>query len=149
MKYIIALLCLTVATVGFAQSNKKGLPYKPKEDEISDVVAPTENAIADTQVYTTTDETARPGYDLMQYLFANTRYADDLKSNGIQGTVLVRFVINKDGTFSNFELLKKAHAALNDEAIRVLKTMPKWTPARIKGAAVRSYYVQPISFRVG
>lgn len=82
----------------------------------------------------------------MLYFTRHMRYPYEAKKDGIEGRVMVRFVVNKDGSFSNFEIMRGVNPSLNEEAIRVLKTMPKWRPGKMKGVAVRCSYVQPFTF---
>lgn len=146
MKYIFVLLCLMAAIRSNAQSDEKGMPFKSKKQEITGVIAPAKNATTDTEIYTFVDEIPKPKYDLMLYFTRHMRYPYEAKKDGIEGRVMVRFVVNKDGSFSNFEIMRGVNPALNEEAIRVLKTMPKWRPGKMKGVAVRCSYVQPFTF---
>lgn len=135
----------------------------------------------DDPVFEVTEEPAQyPGGQaaLMQYLAQNIRYPKISAENGVQGRVLVQFVVEKDGSLSNFAVVKKsgdtitknaqsgitvnalgsateeskvpqeAFDALNAEAVRVLREMPKWTPAKQRGQEVRMRYTLPITFRL-
>ena len=135
----------------------------------------------DDPVFEVTEEPAQyPGGQaaLMQYLAQNIRYPKISAENGVQGRVLVQFVIEKDGSLSNFAVVKKsgdtitknaqsgitvnalgsateeskvpqeAFDALNAEAVRVLREMPKWIPAKQRGQEVRMRYTLPITFRL-
>lgn len=144
MKQIIFTLSLLAALNAHGQSEEKGMPFKPEEHPISKLTATIDNPIADTQVYTFVDEIARPKYDLMLYFARHTRYPYEAKRDRVEGRVMVRFVVNKDGSCSNFEIMRGINPALNEEAIRVLKAMPKWRPAKIKGEPVRMSYTQPL-----
>lgn len=135
----------------------------------------------DDPVFEVTEEPAQyPGGQaaLMQFLAQNIRYPKIAAENGVQGRVLVQFVIEKDGSLSNFAVVKKsgdtitknaqsgitvnalgsateeskvpqeAFDALNAEAVRVLREMPKWIPAKQRGQEVRMRYTLPITFRL-
>lgn len=135
----------------------------------------------DDPVFEVTEEPAQyPGGQaaLMQYLAQNIRYPKISAENGVQGRVLVQFVVEKDGSLSNFAVVKKsgdtitknaqsgitvnalgsateeskvpqeAFDALNAEAVRVLREMPKWIPAKQRGQEVRMRYSLPITFRL-
>lgn len=135
----------------------------------------------DDPVFEVTEEPAQyPGGQaaLMQYLAQNIRYPKISAENGVQGRVLVQFVVEKDGSLSNFAVVKKsgdtitknaqsgitvnalgsateeskvpqeAFDALNAEAVRVLREMPKWIPAKQRGQEVRMRYTLPITFRL-
>jgi len=82
-----------------------------------------------------------------QFLANNIRYPDEAVENGVNGTVQVKFTIELDGSISNIEIVKKLGYGCDEEVIRVLKRMPKWTPAKLKGQFVKSYFTMPVSFR--
>ena len=135
----------------------------------------------DDPVFEVTEEPAQyPGGQaaLMQYLAQNIRYPKISAENGVQGRVIVQFVVEKDGSLSNFAVVKKsgdtitknaqsgitvnalgsateeskvpqeAFDALNAEAVRVLREIPKWIPAKQRGQEVRMRYTLPITFRL-
>ena len=135
----------------------------------------------DDPVFEVTEEPAQyPGGQaaLMQFLAQNIRYPKISAENGVQGRVIVQFVVEKDGSLSNFAVVKKsgdtitknaqsgitvnalgsateeskvpqeAFDALNAEAVRVLREMPKWIPAKQRGQEVRMRYTLPITFRL-
>lgn len=83
---------------------------------------------------------------MMNYLKRSIKYPKSCKDAGIQGRVTVSFVINKDGSIQNVEVVRGVHEILDAEAIRVVKSMPKWTPAEKNGKKVRSKYSLPINF---
>jgi TonB family protein len=89
-----------------------------------------------------------PGGDkaLHHYLRSNIHYSDSCKVNGIKGEVQLSFVVNTDSTISSIAITKSAHPALDAEAIRVVKAMPKWEPALIDGEITRFTYNLPIHF---
>lgn len=144
---------------------------------IEDAEIPTiQNAIHDDPIFDIVEEPAQyPGGQaaLMQYLAQNIRYPKISAENGVQGRVLVQFVIEKDGSLSNFKVVKdakpvsdgitvnaqdttaegndipkEAYGALNIEALRVLRGMPNWIPAKQRGQTVRMKYTLPITFRL-
>lgn len=85
---------------------------------------------------------------LMQYLSTNVRYPEDAKESGAQGRVIVSFIVEKDGSISNARVTKPTYSSLDDEALRVVSNMPKWTPGKQNGEAVRVRYSIPVSFRM-
>lgn len=88
---------------------------------------------------------------LMQYLAANVKYPDDAVKERIQGRVIIRLVIDKDGTVTDMEFLKKVHPSLDKEAMRIVEKMAaeyKWIPGRVEGKVVRVSYNFPVSFRL-
>lgn len=82
-----------------------------------------------------------------QFLANNILYPDEAVEEGVNGTVQAKFTIEADGSISNIEIIKKLGYGCDEEVIRVLKRMPKWTPAKVKGKFVRSNYRMPVSFR--
>ena len=93
---------------------------------------------------------AFPGGDaaLMKYLQENTHYPTIAAENGVQGRVVVGFVVEKDGSITDVRVIKSQDPALDHEAVRVVKSMPRWTPGKIDGAAVRVEYQVPVVFRL-
>lgn len=91
-----------------------------------------------------------PGGDkaLMAWLTKNLKYPASAQENGIQGRVLVQFVVNKDGSIVDPKVLRGADPALDKEAMRVVSAMPKWTPGKQRGKTVRVRYTLPVTFRL-
>ena len=85
---------------------------------------------------------------LLDYLSKNVRYPEACFKDSIQGRVIVSFVVERDGSLSNVEVVRYAHELLDAEALRVVKTMPKWTPGRQRGVTVRVQYRIPVNFRL-
>ena len=85
---------------------------------------------------------------MMQYLSTNVRYPEDAKEAGAQGRVVVSFIVEKDGSISNARVTKSTYSSLDDEALRVVSNMPKWTSGKLNGEAVRVRYSIPVSFRM-
>jgi TonB family protein len=86
--------------------------------------------------------------ELMKYLSMNVRYPVEASKNGAQGRVLVQFIVEKDGSISEVEVVKKVNEHLDAEAVRVVNAMPKWKPGMQKGAPVRVKFTLPITFRL-
>lgn len=84
----------------------------------------------------------------MEFMMRNLKYPKEAEKAGASGTVRVHFIVEKDGTLTNVKVPDSVHPALDAEGIRLIKTMPKWTPAQLKGQAVRSKIVQTIPFRL-
>jgi len=86
--------------------------------------------------------------EVLKYLHKNLRYPAIAQENGIQGRVVVQCVINKDGSVSDVQVLQGVDPALDKEALRVVSTMPRWTPGKQRGKPVRVRYTLPITFRL-
>lgn len=85
---------------------------------------------------------------LMQFLGKNIHYPPIAQENGTQGRVTVGFVVNKDGSIVDVKVLRGVDPYLDKEAVRVVKTMPKWKPGMQLGKPVRVRYTVPVMFRL-
>ena len=86
---------------------------------------------------------------LLKWIANHIEYPQSALDNNIQGKVVLRFVVEKDGSIGDVVVARKVDPALDKEAVRVLKSMPKWTPGKQRGKAVRSYFTLPIAFVLG
>lgn len=107
----------------------------------------------DTTIYEYEDVEVKPTYRkdidaLYRHLAAEIHYPDSAMAKGIEGRVIIRFVVEKDGHLSNFEVLRTPDNILNEEAIRVLRTTEPWIPAQNRGRAVRCNFCMPVVFRI-
>lgn len=85
---------------------------------------------------------------LMRYLTQHIRYPLIAQKNRIQGRVLCQFIVNADGSIADVQVLSGVHPALNTEAQRVLRAMPRWKPGKREGKPVRVRYTLPVEFRL-
>ena len=85
---------------------------------------------------------------LMKWLSTNIRYPEAAQQNDIQGRVVVKFVVEKDGSVSHAEIVRGVDKDLDREALRVVSKMPKWQPGKNNGVAVRSYFNLPVTFKL-
>lgn len=83
---------------------------------------------------------------MYKYINENINYPENSKSKGIEGTVFVSFVVEKDGSTSDVKVLRGINDELNNEAFRLVKSMPKWKPGKQRGRIVRSQFNLPIKF---
>ncbi|MBP5418410.1 MAG: energy transducer TonB [Bacteroidales bacterium] len=83
---------------------------------------------------------------LMKYLAQSVKYPAIAQDNGVQGRVFVSFVIDKNGDVTDVKVMRPTDPNLDKEAIRVVKSMPKWTPGKQRGKAVKVSYTVPINF---
>ena len=110
---------------------------KPKEEE--------------TKVFDVVEQMPSfPGGDaeLMKFLHDHIKYPVVAEENGIQGRVIAQFVVERDGSISDVKVIKSVDPSLDKEAVRVLKSMPKWIPGKQNGSAVRVKYTVPVTFRL-
>ena len=85
---------------------------------------------------------------LMQWLSSNIKYPVIAAENGVQGRVIIQFVVEKDGSVSGVTVAKSVDPSLDKEAQRVVKSMPKWIPGKQNGSAVRVKYTVPVTFKL-
>ncbi len=85
---------------------------------------------------------------MMKYLAENIKYPMIAQENGIQGRVICQFVVNKDGSIVDINVVRSVDPSLDKEAIRVIKSMPKWKPGMQRGKAVRVKFTLPVVFRL-
>ncbi len=85
---------------------------------------------------------------MYKWLRDNINYPAAASEEGVQGRVVVEFVVGKDGSISNVRVVRSRHPALDKEAIRVIKAMPKWVPGRNNGQPVKVTYTLPVSFKL-
>lgn len=85
---------------------------------------------------------------LNQYLITHVTYPTAARDAGAEGMVLVEFVVEKDGSVSNVQTVVSAHPALDEEAMRVVRGLPKWTPGEASGKKIRVYFNLPIRFQL-
>lgn len=86
--------------------------------------------------------------ELLKFLQDNLKYPENAMKNNVQGRVIVQFVVEKDGTPTEFKVLRSVDPDLDAEALRVLQTMPKWKPGMQRGEVVRVKYTVPVSFKL-
>ncbi|MCQ2311439.1 MAG: energy transducer TonB [Paludibacteraceae bacterium] len=85
---------------------------------------------------------------MMKYLSENIKYPVIAQENGIQGRVICQFVVNKDGSIVDINVVRSVDPSLDKEAIRVIKSMPKWKPGMQRGKPVRVKFTLPVVFRL-
>lgn len=85
---------------------------------------------------------------LSEYLSSNIKYPVVAAENEVQGKVNVEFVVEPDGSISDVKVVKSVDKSLDKEAVRVVKSMPKWKPGKFKGEFVRVRYTAPVTFRL-
>ena len=120
-----------------------------KQEEISEKQ---ESRAAEGEVFQVVEEMPEfPGGmgECMKWLGQNIKYPADAKEKGVQGRVIVQFVVEKDGTIVNAKVVRGVDPDLDAEALRVVNQSPKWKPGKQKGEAVRVKYTLPIMFRLG
>ena len=84
----------------------------------------------------------------MKYLSENIKYPEQAKKENIQGKVYMRFVVERDGSIVDAEILRGIGGGCDEEALRVVNAMPKWEPGKQQGTPVRVQYNLPIVFKL-
>ena len=85
---------------------------------------------------------------LLKFLATNVRYPESAVKNGIEGRVSCSFVVGKDGAISEAEVIRGVSPELNEEALRVINSMPVWSPGKQRGKVVNVKYTVPVTFRL-
>jgi TonB family protein len=120
--------------------------------EYSDAVSGIlEQAKSEDLVYPLVEEQAQfPGglEGLIKFLSENIRYPDEARMKGLEGTVFMTFIVEKDGSISSVEPVKPLTPELDAEATRVVESFPNWTPGKKDGNVVRASFVVPIKFKL-
>lgn len=138
--------------------NEGALDVKKVESVTKVIVCPAEPCGSNTsaansveKVYDAVEEQAQfpagPGA-MTRWIRDNMIYPALAQEHGVEGKVIVQFVVEKDGTISNPVVVRGVDKELDREAIRLVKAMPKWTPGRNNGTPVRSRFILPITFKV-
>ena len=111
----------------------------------------TKKSGANDKVYVVVEQMPSfPGGDsaLLKYLLANVKYPVPALKAQKQGRVMVRFTVEKDGAITNVKVARSVTPSLDAEAVRAIKSMPKWSPGKQGGEFVRVKYIVPVSFRL-
>ena len=139
---------------------KKFMPLKedskPSKKNKRAKTAVVQSAIAtdstnNSKIFDTVDEEASfPGgiAACMKYIADNFRYPNIQGDCSIQGKIVVSFIVNEDGNLNDIKVKKSVYSDLDKEAVRVVKSMPKWIPAKQNGKAVKSKYTLPVYIHV-
>ncbi|MBK5194837.1 MAG: energy transducer TonB [Proteiniphilum sp.] len=114
-------------------------PPKPKQEEVTDEIF----VVVENQPEFPGGNTA-----MMKFLGDNIKYPVIAQENGIQGRVICNFVVEKDGSITDVQVVRGVDPSLDREAMRVIKQMPRWTPGKQRGQAVRVRFTLPVVFRL-
>lgn len=151
--FIIPVACFALYTFANPKADSP-IPQVKKTavtQQKKTVAAQAKKVTSDDKIYDIVDVNAGfPGGDeaCIKWLEDNLKYPQDAIGKRLQGRVIVELVINKDGSFAEVRALRGPAKELCDEAVRVVKEMPKWNPAKIKGEVVRSRFNLPVIFRL-
>lgn len=116
---------------------------------IAGALAFTAGHSGETRIYSAvSDRPVPPGgmRFFMQYIHQNLRYPPEARERGISGTVYLQFIVEADGTLSELQVVRGLGAGCDEEAMRLLKSSPQWTPGKHRGREVRVRMGFPVSF---
>lgn len=114
-------------------------PPKPKQEEVTE------------EIFVVVEEQPEfPGGNtaMMKFLGDNIKYPVIAQENGIQGRVITNFVVERDGSITDVQVVRGVDPSLDKEAVRVIKSMPKWKPGKQRGSTVRVRFTLPVVFRL-
>ena len=127
MKYCLILLFTVLALRSAAQTDS--IPKPPL-------------------IYQFVEQMPTTGYSINEYISKTIHYPNKARRKGIQGRVIIKFIVNEDGSISDAKVVRGVDKKLDEEALRVVKKMPPWKPGKQNGIPVKTYFTQPISFKL-
>ena len=142
----------THVEAGGQTNNPNTVVIKKEQLEINGESDEKEKEAFEQKIFDVVEEMpAFPGGEakLMEYVAKNIKYPQIARETGIQGRVFVGFVVEPDGSISNVKLLRGLGGGCDEEAVRIVKSMPKWKPGKQHGKLVRVSYTLPVLFRLG
>ena len=152
--FVLPAFALLVAG-NISCSQDASLTEDAKEEVVAPVSPEAKEAPADStakeEVFMVAEQMPEfPGgmKELLKFLQDNVKYPENAMKNNVQGRVIVQFVVEKDGTPTEFKVLRSVDPDLDAEALRVMKAMPKWKPGMQKGQVVRVKFTVPVSFKL-
>ena len=154
IKYALFVLPAFALLVAGNISCSQGASEKQdaKEETVApDSVAAPTDGVAKDEVFMVAEQMPEfPGgmKELLKFLQNNLKYPENAMKNNVQGRVIVQFVVEKDGTLTEFKVARSVDPDLDAEALRVLQTMPKWKPGMQRGKIVRVKFTVPVSFKL-
>ena len=147
-KLSLLLLFIFSSAIMYAQNTKvdKGDP-----DSIDPGVLPGASSTKPhndpAPVFTYVDQMPTPNFSLQKYYSENLHYPSAAKEKKVEGKVIVRFVVNEDSTISDPLVIRGIGYGCDEEALRLVKNMPKWSPGKQNGKAVKTNFSMPIVFK--
>ena len=140
-----------IATIPELPAEEIQKPTLPQDKKIKETMETHSKSVPDSVVFEVVEEMPDfPGgmKALMEYLSQNIKYPAEAHAKGIQGRVIVCFVVKKDGSIDNIKVVRSVDPYLDKEAIRVITAMPKWKPGKQRGETVNVKFTVPVAFRL-
>ena len=137
--FVVSALILLVIVITPARANAQDKREKTTQTR--------KDTTTDDKVYDVCEQ--MPAYEggdaaLLKYLRENLKYPDKTKDRGVQGRLVIGFIVEKDGSLTDVKVLRPVDIDLDAEVLRLVKGMPKWIPGRQNGKRVRVRYLLPI-----
>ncbi len=152
LKYI-AFFVIFFAAANFASALDIVSPAEVKIESMSPNPAMDNLPVdeSETEVFTNVDK--MPEFQggekaMYQYLVSNFNYPENALENNIEGKVVVRFIVDKDGYVTDAKVVKSVNEDLDKEALRIVSKMPQWIPGENNDKKVNTYFVLPILFKL-
>ena len=141
--FVVSALILLIIVIAPASANA--------QDKRGKTTQTRKNTTTDDKIYEVCEQ--MPIFEggdaaLMKYLTDSVKYPELAKKHGVQGRVVIGFIVEKDGSLTDVKVLRHVDIALDAEALRVVKGMPKWIPGCQDEQLVRVRYNVPVSFRL-
>lgn len=151
-KGVILPILMAMAVVAFAKQKTETVPLLTVEEATVSLGYKDTTPVYDDKdkIHYIVDKNAQfPGGDeaMYKWIFEHLKYPEEAVKNKVQGRVFVQFVVEKDGTITQAEVKRSPNDLLSEEALRVVKLMPKWEPGKVGGKPVRSVFNLPIIFK--
>ena len=134
-RLIIFVLAITISTTAFAQNDKT---LAPKQETASSEAE---------EVFTFVEQMPEFDGNINEYIAANIRYPAEALKKETQGRVIIKLIIQKDGSVADAKVLRGIGSGCDEEALRVVNSMPKWKAGTQNGKPVAVYYNLPLSFK--
>lgn len=154
------LLSLACLLSYFAHAQENDQPVPPPPTTTTEVVTPDHS----DKIFNTAQEMPRfPGCEdigdlkkkkkcaekkMLEYIYKNIKYPTLARENGIQGMVVVSFIVEKDGSITNTKILRNLDGGCDEEALRIVQSMPKWIPGKQDNQPIRSQFNLPVRFKI-
>ena len=151
MKKILYLLLIIAGPLVVCSAQQGKEPAAPVQEGTTMPVVGEEKDDDYDEIYSIVDKKAEfPGgkEELLRYIQENLEYPEKHMAERVEGRSFVRFIVRKDGSIDDVKVVRGGDPLFDAEAIRAVRNMPKWIPARQRGEAVSSFYTVPVTFKL-
>ena len=141
----------TLMTEFQLQDNMIELFKRHPYSQLNDTLLPSEEEAVYPPIYNVIDQMPEfpGGIDkLLQFINDNMKYPTKAQTEGMQGKVIVQFIIDEDGYIIEPNIVRSVESSLDNEALRLIKMLPQWKPGTLKGKAVKVKYTVPVAFKL-